>query len=312
MTPRKRVSRALPLVSARFAAVVDARHGGEILALVDLERGRHVLARPPFSPEDPVAGSRDFDSWVRGYRGGWQFVGPNVGVPCTVGHEQHGFHGTASISSWRVEAATPKEVRLAWSGHGVGIRRRIAVNDEAVHVEVEARPLDERAPLLVAEHVAFGVELLDPEVAVEATAATTYEWGDDGPFAPPEAAPAWPEALLLDGRVARVDRMREESGSRLLTIADLEEGRARVVNQDRGLGYELEWETAWLRHLWLWREERTAGGPWRGRASVLVLEPASVPHDRGLAYAIERDEARWLEQGQRASYALSLRPVDIR
>jgi hypothetical protein len=141
-------------------------------------------------------------------------------------------------------------------------------------------------------------------------AAPAYEWGGTGPFTTAAGAPVWPEALLTDGRVARVDRMPEEPGSRLLTTASLPAGRARVLNPLRGLGYELVWQTDWLRHVWLWREERTAGGPWRERASLLVVEPASVPHDRGLAHAVDHGEARTLEPGETASYALALRPVD--
>lgn len=305
------MSRAFALVSRRFAACVDPRHGGEIFSLVDLERGRQVLAGPPFSPEDPKADDLGFESWVRAYRGGWQFVGPNVGAPCIVDGEEHGFHGRASTAPWEVESAGPKEVVLTWRGHGVILRRRVLVAADGVHVDVEARALDRAVPLLVAEHVAFGVELLDPEVTVDVGAARAYEWGGDGPFAPPAAAPLWPNALLLDGRVGRVDRMPEQAAGRLLTVANLEVGRSRISNPSRSLSYELTWDnTAWLRHLWLWREEHGAGGPWRGRASVLVIEPASVPHDRGLAQAVESDEARWLEPGETASYQASLRAVD--
>lgn len=305
------MSRALALASQRFAVCIDPRHGGEIISLVDLERGRHVLAGPPFSPEDPHPDDLGFEAWVRAYRGGWQFVGPNVGAPCVVDGEEHAFHGRASTAPWAVESSGSREVVLTWLGHGVALRRRVLVDDDGVHVDLEARALDGPVPLLVAEHVAFGADLLDPEVTVAVAAAPTYEWGANGPFGPPAEAPLWPEALLLDGQVARVDRMPMEASGRLLTVADLDVGRARVANPTRDLGYELVWDdTAWLRHLWLWREERTAGGPWRRRASMLVMEPASVPHDRGLAQAVGSGEARWLETAESASYRTSLRAID--
>jgi hypothetical protein len=305
------MSGALALSSSRFAACVDPRHGGEIFSLVDLERGRSVLAGPPFSPEDPDPADPGFEAWVRAYRGGWQPVGPNVGAQCAVGGEEHAFHGRASTAPWEVESAGPREVVLGWRGHGLALRRRVLVDDAGVHVDLEARPLDAPVPLLAAEHLAFGVELLDPEVVVDVPAAQAYEWGGDGPLAPPAGAPRWPEALLLDGRVERVDRMPEQGPGRLLTVANLDAGRVVVANTAHALGYELVWDdTSWLRHLWLWREERAAGGPWRGRASVLVVEPASIPHDRGLAHAVESGEARWLEADETASYSVSLRPVD--
>jgi hypothetical protein len=305
------VTRALALASGRFAACVDPRHGGEIFSLVDLERGRNVLAGAAFSPEDADPEDLGFEAWVRGYRGGWQFVGPNVGVPCSLEDERHAFHGRASTAPWDVEVAAPREVVLTWRGHGLALRRRIVLDDDGVHVDVEAKAQDRPTALLVAEHVAFGAELLDPEVTVRVAASPSYEWGGEGPFVPPPDAPLWPEALMLDGSVERVDRMPEQGPGRLLAVTGLTDGRVLVSNEARGLAYELSWdETAWLRHLWLWREEHGAGGPWRGRASVLVVEPASVPNDRGLAHAVETGEARWLETGKTAAYRASLRPVD--
>jgi hypothetical protein len=301
------VNRAFALLSERFAACVDPRHGGEIFSLVDLERGRQVLARPASSPEDLGPDALGFEEWVRGYRGGWQFVGPNVGAACHVDGAEHGFHGRASTAPWEAESVGPGEAVLSWSGDGLSLRRRIRVENDGVHVELGARAAERRAPLLVAEHVAFGVEMLDPEVRVELEASQVYEWGGDGPFVPPAEAPAWPEGLRLGDHVDRVDRMPGDGPGCLLTASGLGVGRVRVSNPVRGLGYELTWDDpTWLRHIWLWREEHGAGGPWRNRASLLVVEPASVAHDRGLAKAIEADEARWLEPGEEASYRLSL------
>jgi galactose mutarotase-like enzyme len=305
------VSRALALSSSRFTAALDPRHGGEIFSLVDLERGRNVLAGPAFSPEDVATGALGFEDWVRGYRGGWQFIAPNVGVPCAVAGEEHAFHGRASTAPWEVESASAREAVLTWQGNGLSFRRRIVVDDEGVHVEVEARSLAGPAPLLVAEHLAFGVELLDPEVTVEMSASAVYEWGAGGPVAPPAEAPSWPRALLLDGSVDELDHFPQDGPGRLLTASGVQPGRVRVANPARSLSYELTWDdTAWLGHVWLWREEHGAGGPWRERASLLVVEPASVVHDLGLAQAVERGEARVLEPGDNASYSASLLAVE--
>lgn len=304
------MTRALALVSDRFAACIDPRHGAEIFVLVDLERGRNVLAGPPFSPEEPDRTDIGFEAWVRAYRGGWQIVAPNVGAQCSLDGEKHAFHGHASTAQWEVESDGRNEAVLTWRGHGVRLRRRILVDGEGVHVETEAQALERPAPLLVAEHVAFGTELLDPEATVDVAAGRAYEWGGDGPLGPPAGAPSWPEALLLDGRVERVDRMPEQGPSRLLTVADVPEGRALVANGGRELAYQLTWDADPLRHVWLWREEHSAGGPWRNRASVVVVEPASVPHDRGLAYGVESGEALLLEPGETTTYGMSLRTAD--
>ncbi|HEV2033772.1 MAG TPA: hypothetical protein VGU71_06170 [Candidatus Dormibacteraeota bacterium] len=203
---------------------------------------------------------------------------------------------------------TSDEALLSWSGHGLVIRRRLRIDQKTLTVEVQARAALTAVPFLFAEHLAIGPAILDPTVTVELPSAKTYEWGvPDGPTSAPAAAPQWPHALLLDGTIERVDQFNHDQvGSRLLTVADIAEGHATIRNDARGIRLELGWETSILKHLWLWREERTAGGPWRGTTSVLVLEPASVAHDRGLASAVERGEAGRLDPGEAATYRISL------
>jgi hypothetical protein len=123
-------------------------------------------------------------------------------------------------------------------------------------------------------------------------------------------APAWPEVLLLDGSAERADRWPlSRERSRLLCVADLPEGRAAIRNAARPVGLELAWDAEWLRHAWVWHEARTYGGPWRGQAEILVVEPASVPHSLGLAVAVEQGQALWLEPGESLSYRLVARPL---
>ena len=69
---------------------------------------------------------------------------------------------------------------------------------------------------------------------------------------------------------------------------------------------ELVWDTAWLRHLWLWHETRVYGGPWRGLTELLAIEPTSVPHPLGLARAIEHGQALELAAGESVGYELRL------
>ena len=94
--------------------------------------------------------------------------------------------------------------------------------------------------------------------------------------------------------------------SRLLAVADLPEGRARVRNAKTGTTAELTWDASWLRHVWLWHETREYGGPWRGQAELLAIEPTSVPHPLGLAAAIEHGQALQLGPGETAGYELRL------
>lgn len=290
---------------------VDPRHGGEILDLVDLASGRQLLGRPPFSATEPVAGDLDEGTWTAAYRGGWQVLIPNAGNACRVDGRVHGFHGRASNDPWSVTALDDASATLVWRGHGAVVERRLRLADGVVAVSVEAHADGARIPLVAVEHVALGLELLDPEVTIELPAAPAFELDEaTGPSTPPPDAPLWPDVLLRDGSTERADRWPlERERSRLLCVADLPVGRAFVRNEARGVGLELAWDVDWLRHLWIWHEVRSYGGPWRRRAELLVVEPAAVPHSLGLATAVERGQARWLEPGDACGYEVFARPI---
>jgi len=297
--------------SAELLVRIDPRHGGEILDFVDLRTGRQLLGRPPFSSGEPLAGDLDEETWTAAYRGGWQLLVPNAGNPCTVAGDRHGFHGRGSNDPWRVLTANETSATLSWSGHGLEVERRLSVEEAALAVTTEIRAPNEPAPFLTVEHVSLGLEVLDPEVSIDVPGGVAFELSEsDGPPEPPAGATAWPEVLLLDGATERAGRWPlERERSRLLCVTDLREGRVAIRNGARRGGIELSWDLEILPHMWIWHELRRYGGPWRGQAEILVVEPASVPHTLGLATAIEHDQARWLEPGESCSYRLVARAL---
>ena len=120
-------------------------------------------------------------------------MSPNAGTPCVVGSEQHGFHGRASNDPWQVLEAAPTAASLAWSGHGLRIQRRLRLDSGALEVTVEATALADRAPLVAVEHVALGLELIEPEVEIELPAGVAYEQSEtEGPPVPPASPAAGP------------------------------------------------------------------------------------------------------------------------
>jgi hypothetical protein len=298
------------LRSQELLVRLDPRHGGEILDLVDLRSGRQLLGRPPFAATEPVAGDLDEKTWTAAYRGGWQLLVPNAGNACRVDGSFHGFHGRASNDPWSLRALEDGSATLEWAGHGLAVERRVRLADGAVAVSVEARAHDRRVALLAVEHIALGLDLLDPEVAIDVAGGRAFELDEaTGPPSPPADAAEWPDVRLRDGSTERLSRWPlERERSRLLCVADVPAGRVTVANEARGVGVELTWSAEWLRHLWMWHEVRTYGGPWRRRAELLVIEPASVPHSLGLAAALEHGQARWLEPGESCGYELVARP----
>lgn len=291
---------------------LDPGHGAEILDLVDLATGRQLLGRPPFGSAQPVAGDLDAAAWTASYRGGWQLLAPNAGNACEVSGVRHGFHGAASTGVWAwTVRETLDAAALTWEGHGLRVARSLRLADGGLHVSTRFEAIGRRAPLVAVEHVALGLELVEPEVAIELPGGRAYELSEeDGPPEPPADAAAWPEVRLLDGTFERADRWRlERPRSRYLVVADVPEGRVLVRNAARGQGLEIAWTQDWLRHCWIWHEARTYGGEWRGLTELLVVEPASVPHGLGLAAAIEHGQARWLDPGESVGYELVARPV---
>ena len=297
------------LRSSELLALVDPAHGAEVLELVHLMTGRRLLGRPPFSSAAPRAGDLPEDVWTASYRGGWQLVAPNAGAACIVAGVEHGFHGRASVDPWEVAELRPSAATFTWRGHGLELTRTIEIAGDLLVARVAARASDHPAPLVVLEHIGLGHELFHPEVRIELPAGAAFELSEtEGPPVPPADAPAWPEVLLLDGSVERADSWSLDGPrSRLLAVAELPEGRASIRNPATGMAVDLEWDAKWLRHLWLWHEVRTYGGPWRGLTELLAVEPTSVPHPLGLATALEHGQARIVTADDPASYELRLR-----
>jgi hypothetical protein len=297
--------------SDRVLARLDPSHGGEILDLVDLVTGRQLLARPPFASSTPRAGDLDEETWTASYRGGWQCVTPNAGSPCDVDGDWHGFHGRASNDPWSVLDAEPSSATLLWTGHSLEVTRTITAERDGLAVQTSWRAVDD-APLVALEHVALGLELLDPEVEIRLPPGRAYELSEQsGPTRPPNGAPSWPDVLLLDGDSERVERWPlSERRSRLFAVANLPEGHAEAVNCRTGQGIRLEWDARTLPHLWIWHEARVTRGPWRELTEVLCVEPSTVPHSLGLATAIEEGQAMRLGAGDRFESTIAARPFE--
>ena len=298
------------LRSEAVLARLDPAHGGEVLDLVDLRTGRQLLGRPPFASLPPLGGDLDEDTWTARYRGGWQTVLPNAGNPCSVGGDRHGFHGRASNDPWTVVEAAPAAATIAWSGHGLDVRRRWQAAAATLRVETEVRATGARAPFVAVEHVAAGLELLDPAVELELPGgATAYELDETtGPVRTPEWARPWPEIGLAAGGAERGPAWRLATPrARLYALTGLD-GRAVLRNRDRGQSLTLRWDAQVMPHAWVWHDVRGTGGIWRHANEVLTFEPASVAHSLGLERAVAEGQAEWVEPGTSVSWWVEVEP----
>lgn len=278
---------------------LDPAHGAEILDLVELENGRQLLGRPPFSTAEPRPGDLSEDVWTQSYRGGWQTIMPNAGNACQVGGERHGFHGRASNDPWELVSCEPESAVLRWEGHGLRVHKHVSVG-VAVRVDYEIESTRAEAPLVALEHLSVGTELLEPSVRLDFPAALTHELDErTGPVDPPDACARWPEATLLDGSRERVDGWEiSQVRSRLIVLNGLAAGWAAIRNPRRDQGLVLAWDLDFFPHCWMWHENRTTAGVWRSLAELLVVEPASVPHSLGLERAIATGQHRLVREGE--------------
>jgi hypothetical protein len=297
------------LASDRLLVRIDAAHGAEILDLIDLDTGRQLLGRPPFGSVPALAGDQNEEVWTESYRGGWQTLLPNAGNPCHVDGEYHGFHGCASADKWSVHEADPTHAELRWRGHGLEVTKRITV-DDAVRVDYHIAAVRPRVPLVAIEHLAVGLEMLEPAVAIDIRAGAAYELDERiGPVRPPAGCARWPEIATLDGATERADGWPIGTPrSRLLVATSVDGGWCAVRNPARDHGLALRWDQSTFAHCWMWQENRVSDGLWRRQTETLVVEPASVPHTLGLARAIEEDQVIWLAAGEHITPWIVARP----
>ena len=286
---------------------IDPSHGGEVIDLVALGSGRQLLGRPPFASARARAGDLDEETWTRSYRGGWQLLTPNAGAACNVTGRHHGFHGRASNDPWEVMEHDHATVSLRWTGHGLTVERRFSVTGPTLYSDV-CCTAETRTPLVAVEHLALGIEVLDPEVEITLPAGRAAEMSEhEGGPGGPQDAPQWPEIALADGSSENGQRWPLSlERSRLVCVRDVPAGWARVANGRTGAGVALAWDVERLPHLWMWHEIRRSGGPWRGKTELLVVEPASVPQHLGLAQAIAEGQASWAEPGRPFAYRMSV------
>ena len=284
-------------------AVIDPAHGGEILDLIG-SQGQRPLGRPPFSGSPRQSGDLDEATWTDRYRGGWQLVAPNAGMPSVVDGDEHGFHGGASTAQWSLVSQTSREVTLSVENHGLLFTRRYELSDSRLRVETSVDALDRPRPMVAVEHVVVGVQILDPQMHLDVSPGAAFEIEEpDGSLPLPTDAPTYPDVLLLDGTVERIDSWNiDQTRSRTFAVSNLPQGWAHARNVATGEGLRLTWDASVLPHMWVWHENRATGGPWRHATELLGIEPAMVPHSIGIDGARQSGHARMVVPGEPISW----------
>ena len=318
--------RALRLRNEQIEVTLLPEKGSEIYALRSIQHDLDLLWKAPWGLRPPPArlssGADSAPAWLDHYGGGWQELFPNAGDACTVDGAPHPFHGEASVAPWQSEiVASPTsgepEIRLALrltrSPFGVEKRVWLEADRPALHLDEwitnhGAVP----APLMWGHHPAFGSPFLEQGCRLYLPAAT-YEadavQSVPNTWVAPSARSAWPHAKRFGAETETVDLSRlpgPDAGIANLGYAlDLEDGWFALANPRRQLGIALVWPRDVFSSVWVWQEfGGTRGYRWYGGVYVLGVEPHTSYPGHGLAAALERGTARWLQPGERLEATL--------
>jgi galactose mutarotase-like enzyme len=284
---------------------VDEDRGADIVHL-GRDADHNVLfhgdwAAPLRASRSVTWGHGTYD-WLSEYRGDWQELFPNAGDACEVMGTPLPFHGEVSTARWEVvDRAEDRVVLRTPARLPLVLERTMRLDPEHASLRIEERVTNEsplRVPFIWGHHPAFAVtasSVLDiPARRVEASAALTDEDAD----VPAGSTGTWP---TMPGRHGGPVDLRQpvapRRAHRLLWLPEMAAGWAAIRDPHSRSGVALAWDLSTFPHAWLWQEVGTPGMPWFGRSSITAIEPHMSWPSEGLAAAIERGQARWLEPG---------------
>jgi len=246
--------------------------------------GKDVLAVTPWvtgviPSEHPASTERE---WVERWRGGWQLCFPSAGLADENSPWPQGFHGVASQAPWRIVRADDDHVCLEWRDeYSLTATRTWRLTDGGVTVETVARnDSQSNRPVVIAEHLVLGGDLLEPLIADGAQLEIALPTGTDLAMLDysghPLGEPApWPGQI--DQRWSVVDR---DTPARVAALVDVEP--ASVVIRGTHAEVTVSWHG--LPHALLWEElARSTEAPWNGEVAALGIEPTSAAHGMGTA-----------------------------
>jgi len=317
---------AVVLENERIRVVVLPEKGCDIYSLVARQHDIDLLWKAPWGLRPPGFTSAlahgTEAAWMDQYEGGWQVIFPNGGTACTYAGAPLGFHGEASVSPWTyamstgVDGSPELSFELRCVRSPFRLRRRMALEADRPVLRIWEEVTNEGAnalPYMWGHHPAYGSPFLDEGCLLDIPAASYEADADQGPgssWLAPGVRSAWPQVARPEGGTVdlRCIPGPDAHVANLGYPLDLAEGWYALRNPARHLGIGLVWPREVFPYLWLWQEFcGSPGYPWYGSAYVMGVEPHSSYPGRGLAQAIARGTARWLEPGGLA--AMELRAV---
>ncbi len=308
--------RGLRIENDLVAVTVFVDKGADIYELIYKPHETDVLWKSPWGLKDierNLGGIPDSQTaWLEAYAGGWQMLFPNGGDACVYKGAQLGYHGEASMISWRYEVTEQSEsaVEVCFSARLLRSPFRIwrwlrleagkpilALRERIINEAGE--PMD----YMWSHHPAFGAPFLSEVCHIDTGArrllADADYTGTANPLAP-GVHYEWPLALrregMIDmGRVPGQDTPRDV----FAYLHDFEAGWYAITNRQLGFGVGCAWPLEVFPYAWFWQEMCASSGfPFYKNSYVMAIEPASSIPGHGLMRALEQGTHRTLQPGE--------------
>lgn len=302
----------LLLENAFFSVELWPEKGGAISGYVDRASGIDVVWRNPYGQpprltllDQPMRGGSDLydvmdGSWYVSLPNGF-FAGDYFSAPM-------GTHGELRSLPWQVESikADAESLRVTLKGRSVRTplvyRRELLVTRTSPFMrwrETVRNRMDRPLPVAWLQHPTFGGPLLEGARLIVPAKGVRVFCADD-----PEALQlqsgyegSWPFVPERENGAMRDCSIVPPAGSGVdhsVQLTDLDAGWGCVWNEDKGLGFAMEWDCETFPHAWSWC---SAGGvanyPLWGEGRIITLQPSTSPVGR-FADLMERDEVLWI------------------
>lgn len=239
----------------------------------------------PYKYLQSIPNTIDFRDY---YMGGWQEMFPVGGGGFELSGAKIGNHGELWGLPWGCQILQDhvEEIRVKLWAHTV----RTPFYIEKVLTLKQGTPvlfIHERIEnlggmdlgIMWGHHPAFGESFLDEHCLLSAPAGSLLD--DQG------HVHSWPIHEGLDFR--RILPKHSDKWN-MYFLQDLSEGWYALVNQKKGLGFGMAWDSSLFRYLWFWGCYNYRNiSPWYGRAYTVAVEPfTSLPHamDPGTLFTI--------------------------
>lgn len=295
----------IELWTGSFIVRIDEEKGGEVTHIGHYEN--NILAYSEWQVPVPIRDSTSYDGgildWLSEYRGGWQCLFPNAGDACAVNDVPLPFHGEWSRTRLVPSLQSQTSVTLSAGARlPLTLSRTISLLPAGAGVHVTNTVTNvgpDPTPFVWAEH---------PALDLPAEARIFLPRGPVQPSEPMPDSPAktqvgidyWPLLTGHAGETTDLSVVPAGVCERLCYLPERPEGWAAAGYDDTLIG--MSWDLDAFPHLWFWQELGGPGFPWYGRSSITAIEPARHwPSTGGLASAVHRGQALWLEPDQTAT-----------